>query len=344
MAEWRKLGTYQGNYAIYGLDADLIVLSLLGSVFVEDRQIWLFREEVNAGSMRYDENGDEIFEWFSINYLREWLCGGPVLQKQIIMNYCFAMSILGNDFLPSSLGLKIRDKGHTELLHLLQSCEWKLVDENTLAISFTELKRLFETLSRGEAGSIYKYVVRKRPIDENGIHLEAEERVLLGNNNNKLADNWPEIYLERFFNSQRIRRICDEYLYGIQWVWAYYTGQTESICYNWFYPFSLPPLWEWLKEANVPAFPAIIRVKVTDVKPTQQLSIVLPLESWGLIPACAEKMFCYAAPQFFPSVYTFESVGKQFFWECETNIPIPTILDCKMILATHHYKHKHLDK
>jgi hypothetical protein len=34
---------------------------------------------------------------------------------------------------------------------------------------------------------------------------------------------------------------CQEYLTGIRWIWAYYTG--KPVCFNWFYPYSLPPLW-----------------------------------------------------------------------------------------------------
>ena len=38
------------------------------------------------------------------------------------------------------------------------------------------------------------------------------------------------------------------------------------------------------------------------------------------------------APQFFPNTYTFESVGKRFFWECEALIPIPTIVELKALI------------
>ena len=42
IAEWRK-GTYKGNFAVYGLDADLIVLSMLGHECYHLDNIWLFR-------------------------------------------------------------------------------------------------------------------------------------------------------------------------------------------------------------------------------------------------------------------------------------------------------------
>ena len=71
--EWRT-GAYQGNFAVYGLDADLIVLSILGRESCSlSNQIWLFREVIQAGSMVYDETGEEQFEWFCIHALRDWL-------------------------------------------------------------------------------------------------------------------------------------------------------------------------------------------------------------------------------------------------------------------------------
>jgi hypothetical protein len=34
-------------------------------------------------------------------------------------------------------------------------------------------------------------------------------------------------------------------------------------------------------------------------------------------------------PQYFPKDFSFETIGKRFFWECEANIPIPGILEIK---------------
>jgi 5'-3' exonuclease len=147
--------------------------------------------------------------------------------------------------------------------------------------------------------------------------------------------------LQNFFPGHRTlshrNAICETYLYGIQWIWAYYTGQNSSVCFNWYYPHSLPPLWEWicayLIKHSLPAFPETVWVKAEDIRPVEQLTLVLPLESWSLIPPCKEKQFPSLAPQFYPAAFSFESVGKRFFWECETQIPMPSIRELKAILA-----------
>lgn len=330
IAEWRK--GYKGNYAVYGLDADLIVLSMLGHELYGLNNIWLFREEIHAGKVVYNSLG-EVFNWFSINALKNWIS----LDRAFILNYCFAMSILGNDFLPSSLGLKMRDDGHSELLRILKTLS-PLVD-STLTISIDGMLELFHTLLINEPTRICKYITKKQMFANNADELNIgennwplsniEESILV--ENRKMCPKWQEKYLT-FFNGTTIDNLCKEYLYGIQWIWAYYTG--NDICYNWYYPHSIPPLWEWIHayliRNKLPAFSEIL-VKATDIKPVEQLALVLPLESWSLVTG-KERSLPLFAPQYYPESFSFESVGKRFFWECEAMIPIPSILEVKRIM------------
>ena len=385
IAAWRT-NQYQGNYAIYGLDADLIVLALLGQETCSlKNQMWLFREEVVAGAMTRDEQGEEIFEWFSIDLLKTWLmeqlhpcretgvthvgdargAGGMENARGVggvgsvrgvgtgnaiaspLLNYCFAMSILGNDFLPGSLGLKIRDDGHTELLRILSCLTVPLID-TSLTISMEGVTELVKQLSLTESVRICTALSKKQmfsnqlkgetvKVGENNWPLtQMEEGFLLESNTHKkqLVSNWKELYLSRFFSSKK-ETICREYLCGMNWIWQYYTGQ--SVCFNWYYPFALPPLWEWLQHSTV--LPSIsINLRATDIKPIEQLAIVLPLDSWHLLPDSDEKRFPLYAPHFFPASFSFESVGKRFFWECESLIPLPTPMELKSII--HHTKVK----
>jgi len=363
MSEWRK-GIYKGDYAVYGLDADLIILSILGhEMCQQNNKIWLFREEVNAGKINYNSLGEELFEWFSINALKNWLSiefiSDPVKQRMFILNYCFAMSVLGNDFLPSSLGLKIREDGHSELLDIIQTLTSKninIIDPQTLKISFDNVKSLFTILSISEEYRIQKYIHKKQIMARNLGQKLNESEFKLGDNNwplshieehilvdgKHLVHNWKDKYLSQFFNgftsnNNDNNRICKEYLYGIQWIWAYYTGSIDDVCFNWFYPFNLPPLWyslkEYLYKTNLlPNFPEKVLLRGSDIRPIEQLALVLPLESWALIPNGPERMLPKLAPQFYPSEFSFESTGKRYFWECESMIPLPSILEVKEII------------
>lgn len=363
IAEWRRSSSSR-NYAVYGLDADLIVLSMLGQELGGfGNEIWLFREEVTAGKMAYTEDGEEIFEWFSVNSLRDWLCSpflsDKVSRRNFLLSYCFSMSVLGNDFLPSSLGLKIRDDGHDELLEITRGIVAKgetLIDAETLEISLFGLSSLFKVLQDTEELRLEKYLNRKTylsyqfarggrggdgtPLEmglgENNWPLaKVEEEFLL--KDRKLVGDWREKYLQVFF-SEKVGKICKEYLYGIQWIWAYYTGDWDKICFNWFYPYNLPPLWSWLYNCMTDGdglceFPDSVHIRAVDISPVEQLALVLPIESWNLLPNSAEREFPYLAPQYFPSKFGFESVGKRYFWECESLIPLPSVLELKQIIS-----------
>ena len=340
MAAWRT-GLYDGNFAVYGLDADLIVLSLLGR---EQRQqkgdVWLFREQMVSGGIQYDEQGNERFEWFSIDALATWL-----ELRTNIYDYCFTMSILGNDFLPSSLGMKMREEGHRTLLELLHGAP-RLIDPTTLTPMMEGMTWFFQRLARMEERHIRGALRRKGRLaeeargrvvrlgDSDWPLLAMEERCLL--EGGELAEDWRRRYAREFFGGHSLSRLSSEYLYGIQWIWAYYTGLPT--CYNWHFPYSLPPLWGWVAQElgkGIPAYPGTILLRAEDIRPVEQLALVLPLESWDLIPmgAKAERAFPRLAPQYFPTTYGFDSVGKRFFWECEPKIPIPSMVELKRIIA-----------
>jgi 5'-3' exonuclease len=88
-----------------------------------------------------------------------------------------------------------------------------------------------------------------------------------------------------------------------------------------------------MQHRSLPVFPNTVYIRAEDIRPVEQLTLVLPLESWHLIPSCKEKQFPSLAPHFFPTTFSFESVGKRFFWECEAHLPMPTIRELKAVLV-----------
>ncbi len=356
MSDWRS-GEYKGDFAVYGLDADLVVLSILNRELLGlNNKVFLFREEINAGKIERDSLGEEEFEWFSINLLRDHICSRVLdkeKQTEYIINYCFSMSILGNDFLPSSLGLKIRDDGHTELLEILD----KLLDKSIqlinsdLTISSNGLLTLFRLLSVEEAERISHYIDKKLmqanglgllnsdfqlPIGDNNWPLNNIEELCLRYGRKKLVNNWELEYM-KLFDGFEINKICNDYLYTIQWTWDYYTGKMEHVCYNWYYPYRLPPLWkhlcEYINNKGLEGSIRSVQIRASDISPLEQLSIVLPLSSWDLIPECKQRALPYLAPQYFPEDFGFDPIGKRFFWECEAEIPVINICEVKALFS-----------
>jgi 5'-3' exonuclease len=393
MSMWRsRLGLKEMNYVVYGLDADLIVLSLLNSSLSECKyinNIWLFRE-INEDGASFDSVGNEFYQWFSINILRSYLIleffgNYDIYNSELfILNYCFAMSVLGNDFLPSSLSFKMKDDGHTELVKILSKMinnEQYIIDDlnRPNIVNFDALKVLFSELESNEYFRITRYITNKCRIaetylqksfgcadisesektacmmfkvgDNNWPLSELPEKSLIkevvdisGQNKYKLISDWKREYFnlsfgpELEFSKRDISLVCSEYLYGIQWIWAYYLGRYNDICCNWYYNYSMPPLWcfitNYLDKNTLPEFPSKIQIKCSEIKPAEQLALVLPQQSWNLIRDPSAKKMIDMAPYLFPNNFTFHSLGKRYFWECEAVIPIPSILDIKQILSS----------
>jgi 5'-3' exonuclease len=272
------------------------------------------------------------------------------------------MSILGNDFLPSSLGLKIRDDGHSELIEILT----KMINDGVRIINSSDegmsntinikgVTHLFDILSSTEDARIYEAINKKMRMARNYGQNTENATIEIGDNNWPLAhieeenivnyskrclnSNWKNTYINKLIglpnSSHSIEKLCADYIYGIQWIWDYYCGKYDNICFNWYYQYRLPPLWCWLKNNllmnGLCKFPNSVKYKASDIYPHEQLCMVLPLESWELIPSCPQKKLPQIAPQFFPTSFTFDSVGKRFFWECESEIPLISISEVKAL-------------
>lgn len=338
MDQWRKINDIESKVnAIYGLDADLIVLSLLNG----NNPTWLFREDIEMGEIKRDEMGEEQFTWFSIDALRDYITSGSSCKKTFIRDYCFAMSFLGNDFLPSSLSYKMREDGHDRLLDLLNSSDHKQLIDDSGEINSDNLYFFINKLALNEDKRLLVYINKKNRqanmigtetgFGENNWPLsERAENILVSGNT--LKSDWQKIYLERFFGKGTlVEDICSTYLYGINWIWNYYMG--KSVCYNWQNPWHLAPLWKWLAKSKMPELAGILALP-GDILPVEQLALVLPPHSWHLIRSAREKKLIELAPWLYPTYYTYNSIGKRFFWECEAEIPIPSILEVKSILDT----------
>ena len=334
MAQWRKWSGGEANFAVYGLDADLVVLSLLTK---GANNVWLFREEVESGIIVRDAEGDEKYTWFSINHLERHIIN-TIGDK--VQDYCFAMSFLGNDFLPTSLSFKMREDGHDMLLKILREMDESLILPEGEQINKGGVIKLFKILSTDEDSRILKSVMKKSqmarsarevPIGDNMWSVwKNADRILIGNGRT-LVPGWINQYTE--WCSGDMDLAIKTYLYGVQWNWAYYKG--DDICYNWYYPWHLPPLWKWLDNADkFPEFSGVVEVRGSDIKPIEQLALVLPLESWNLVGRIGkERLLPIHAPWCFPKKYGFFSIGKRWFWECEPEIPVPSIRELKRIIS-----------
>jgi 5'-3' exonuclease len=334
-------GALDGKHIIvYGLDADLIVLCLLHLTTTAPKSKWsILRETKEFGSA-----ATEPFLILDVNGLLEVLFPRAATRKREILDYVCGMSLLGNDFLPHSLSVTIRGGGHdrlcAELDRLHSKSQYLTFEEaGTCRVliqpeSLSEILYNWSETERDDIGRAFdkKYAMRAFPpktelerkmLPVQNLPIEwRQEYTMWNRGSGQLLDEWELTYYGDL-GAQDIREQCSTYVKGLQWILDYYTGAPVS--YEWMYVWIHPPLWKDL-DAYV-AGQVALPLPPTDgaaVKPQEQLSLVLPLESWWLIRDHRLKAMPSKIPVFWPKSYEFHSLGKRWLWECYPSIPIIT--------------------
>ena len=343
--QWlRNTELKEGAIIVYGLDADLILLSLLaGDRLGTKYPIFLLREAMTFGKLiRLDESKEVDLCFFNIHMLRESLDSNRIWNKQEFYDYIFGMSFCGNDFLPTGLSLRIRDDGHVILLTCLESL-WKskthlvFFDDNGFARPNPDGLRAFaKWMLQQEERLVISTIKRKlnSPLGENDDDnlplIEQAELPLIRTNTDikstiiHLQPNWQSTYNKIALGdsslTHRRARVLD-FWKGWCWILEYYQG--EPVDLEWVYPAGYPPTWKDLYELfALPAPDHFIQRKPLQAQ--EQLALVLPMRSWGLLIKTSFRNLPFMLPQFWPNGFRFETFGKRFGWECEPMIPMLT--------------------
>ena len=145
MSYIRSLKTINNTIIVYGLDADLILLSMLNS---EDNTLYLMREEMEFNKVVKDQFNDPQFLYFDIESFKKKVI--PDYSKQKMLDYILMMSFLGNDFVPHNIAFTIKENGHTFLYENLKTLNKHLVDrQNNIIWENIILYFLQETFRHG---------------------------------------------------------------------------------------------------------------------------------------------------------------------------------------------------
>lgn len=313
---------------IYGLDADLILLTLLNA----KSPAYLVREESAMGAVVLNQFGEEDFSYFSVNVLKQTF--PPELD---IVNYVASMSLLGNDFLPHSLTMKIKEDGHDRLLKSLQTHRLVKRENEMLLLDTEGLYGLLQEWQQEEERRMltaFKKKVQMRgriqqSLDSKPFEWLVESPLISKTTEGwKLDPSWKDVYTREWLNCQSnpdIRSLCREYIIGLQWVLDYYTGQ-RPVTMTWCFPRLLPPLWGDLTRF-LETSEEISQHPTTSlpIQPHEQLAMVLPLESWHLVQEPSLRSLPSRLPQFWPSKFGFFSAGRIHMWECEPLLPVLSI-------------------
>ena len=346
---------------IYGLDADLIMLCLIAN----KPNIYLLRETVELDN-RIHINGFK-FLYLSIDNLKKNLLKeilerlGEIYLKEeqkdkIVNDYIFLSFILGNDFIPHSPSIGIKNGGIDLLLDLYvkyyhnSKSNLVLLDEKKINHDF--LKNIFRDLGLME-DSLLETFTKKRnykrkpnKVYDNNYEREKDLLNLYPQFNreverkiNQGGEGWRDRYYKHLFDIEEqyeIDKICHKYLEGIFWNFHYYNY--GCISWEWSYYYNYPPSFndlynymnKYVSDINLIKLP-----KSKPFKPFEQLLMVLPNNSRELLPPRLGNLMIDNSSdiiQYYPIKYEIETTNNYYLWECHPRLPYVISEDIRTIV------------
>ena len=342
---------------IYGLDADLIMLTMNHLQYCEN--MYLFRETpefIKSIDNTLDPNHLYVidipeFKNNLVCYLNNDVTPETDMEKNRVFDYIFLCFLLGNDFLPHFPAINIRTGGMDILMetyrNVLGNCKKNIIVGGKIV--WKNLRLLINELSKHEDTHIQNdYQSRnkqgKRPIrvDENAskfdkelLHAPLKERQVEKyiNPNDKY---WEARYYDMLFdidiNDEHRKTISLNYLEGLEWTWKYYSS--GCVDWRWSYNYHYPPLLKDLLK-YVPYFDTelIEPQPCNPVTDKVQLSYVLPRHSLNLLPKKIENRLLQEYGHLYRTDYEFKWAYCKYFWECHVGFPNVSIDDLERTIV-----------
>lgn len=333
---------------IYGLDADLIMLSLCNT-----QNIYLLRESIHINNV-----DTENLLLFSIKNLKENLLTEmksmidseelEIVDDYLITDYVFLCFLLGNDFLPKLINLDIYENNIKDLLSIyvnfLQLKKKYLVTDTV--INFKFLQTILTNLFYSENKHLQNI---QRKLDERYIRYSSKEpltKELEKINNYPVlpihkvtielgTDNWQDRYYNYYLHINNISKsheyidtICFKYIEGLQWNIKYYLQGCPS--WTWYFPFPCAPcLRELTKYLDKRIYHSEFQLD-KPLLPIEQLLLVIPSSSFELIPNEYKPIMRQPGiVENYPSKYKLYTLNNIWFHECD---PILSIYDESTLL------------
>ena len=287
---------------IYGLDADLIFLSLSTT-----KNIYLLRE---ASQFNKNEKGfniihmekfkDLIYDIFQNEKENiDQFCWKVLNKKKIIKDFILLYFFLGNDFIPHLPSINIYNKGSNFLvnyyLETLNTCKKYLYKEdNTINTDF------FYKLLQKIKGNQNKNLCEIHNSNKNKIvplYLRDYKRELYKIENLIFKTNDPvKFHLPGFrkryyehYKINNIEELVNEYIKSISWISQYYLNGIPD--WSFYYKFDVAPLSEDLIQYFNPSL-LNFKFKINKpLSPIEQLSCVLHPLSFYLLPPVLKNIY-----------------------------------------------------
>lgn len=366
---------------IFSPDNDIISLSLI----TQKQNISILRycdgENDSFVKKMAKLNAEEKLFVFDISRLRQNLLSFFPGEDEvnIVLDFNFLLSMVGNDFVQSLPFLKIKNGGLSLLKKLYKNIKSKhaeygyLIEKKSFRINLAFFKDIVRGLSLMEDSEMKKlqYFISKErssqslPAESFDNFYSTLQHGYICNSNHPLYETyaedfdkidyslekheWKSKYYEHFlkvnpknfsvYNPLRTK-VVREYLKSLVFTLHYYNKECPS--WTWYYPYRMPPIFQdvfTVLEKHNFDVNRIIFDKGTVMSPYQQLCMILPPQNFDLLP----KAFCellYEFKEYFPYEFRIEAaLGLKYIY---SEAELPDFEDLKTFLRKIKYLEKNL--
>jgi len=353
-----KSDLHEKTMVVYGLDADLIMLGI--NHLNISKQLYLFREtpefiksvdsslEPNENYMIYlNEFADGIV--FHMKDVRTVV--HSEISPNLIKDYMFLCFMLGNDFLPHFPAMNIRTVGIEILMtaykNVLGGSTKTIINGNK--IQWNSLSKVISYLAEHEHDNFKReqrlrerFSNRKYPGNNYKEQLMKYNMIPMCNREleeyiNVNQSGWESRYyttlLKCEYTPHNIKKMCINYLEGLEWTYNYYSG--NPIEWNWKYNYHYPPL---LKDLNkyVPNWNydvLTIKHSKNDINEFIQLAYVLPKEKLNYLPSKYHYILLKELGDFYVDDYSVTWAYCKYMWESHPNLPNLSVATIKQLFT-----------
>ena len=331
---------------IYGLDSDLIMLSL--NHLYCNKEIYLYRETLEFINNINKDLRPENNYVLNIKYLckliidemSNYLTYMNINSYNLLTDYILICFLIGNDFVYHNPSLNIRNNGITKMLNIYKEvCNGNYTLTENGLINWKHFKQFIKILALQEHDNLKEEYEIKNNLQKN---IEYKIKKMEKNNEPKKTifdfklnnlpslernienyinvneNGWEYRYYSKLFdvdvNNTRLKEICINYLESLDWTFKYY--QKDCLDYRWYYKYNYAPLFSDLVK-YIPE----IQTDFINLNPERpisnkvQLAYVLPKKYLYLLGKNIEKELLKKYENYYDEQKEIIWAWNKYFWQ-----------------------------
>ena len=348
---------------VYGLDSDLIMLSL--NHLYCNKQIFLYREtlefitninkELNPNE-NYVLNIKYLFKLI-IDEMTNYVSYMNINSYNLLTDYILICFLIGNDFVYHNPSLNIRNNGIMKMLNIYKDiCNGNYTLTENGVINWKHFKNFMKQLALQELDNLkeeyeiknnlqkkIEYKIKK--MERSGVskkeifdfkldNLPGLERNI-EHYINVYETGWEYRYYLKLFdvniNEERLREICVNYIESLEWTFKYY--QNDCLDYRWSYKYNYAPLF-----SDVIKYIPEMQTDFINLNPERpisnkvQLAYVLPKNYLYLLGTNIEKTLINKYTEYYDENKEILWSWNKYFWQSNVIYPYLNIDELEKII------------